>query len=35
VEGWLGRFDGPDALLHYPAVAGFGAFIGALRGRRE
>ena len=35
VEGWLGRFGGPEILLHYPAVAAFGAFIAALRGRRD
>jgi LuxR family transcriptional regulator, maltose regulon positive regulatory protein len=35
VEGWLRRFDDPEVLLQYPAVAAFGAFLGALRGRTE
>jgi LuxR family maltose regulon positive regulatory protein len=35
VEGWLRRFDEGDVLLRYPAVAGFGAFVHALRGRPE
>jgi LuxR family maltose regulon positive regulatory protein len=34
VEGWLRRFD-PEVLDRYPAVAAFGAFVGALRGRPE
>ncbi len=33
VEGWLEAFDDPERLAHYPALATFGAFIHALRGR--
>ncbi|HEU4941755.1 MAG TPA: tetratricopeptide repeat protein [Gaiellaceae bacterium] len=35
VEGWLRRFDEPQILTRYPAIAGFGAFVSALRGRPE
>jgi LuxR family maltose regulon positive regulatory protein len=35
VEGWLRRFDDGDVLLRFPAVAGFGAFVHALRGRPD
>lgn len=35
VEGWLRRFSEPDVLSQYPAVAGFGAFLSALRGRPD
>jgi LuxR family transcriptional regulator, maltose regulon positive regulatory protein len=35
VEGWLRRFDDSDVLLRFPAIAGFGAFVHALRGRPE
>ena len=35
VERWLGQFDDPDLLMRYPAIAGFGAFVSALRGRPE
>jgi LuxR family maltose regulon positive regulatory protein len=35
VERWFSRFDEPEALEKYPAVAAFGAWIHALRGRPE
>jgi LuxR family transcriptional regulator, maltose regulon positive regulatory protein len=35
VERWFRRFDEPELLRHYPAVAAFGAFLHALRGRPE
>ncbi|HET9323205.1 MAG TPA: hypothetical protein VFO03_04950, partial [Gaiellaceae bacterium] len=35
VERWFGRFDDPDVLARYPAIAGFGAFLNALRGRPD
>ena len=35
VERWLRRFDDPDLLMRYPSIAGFGAFVSALRGRPE
>jgi LuxR family transcriptional regulator, maltose regulon positive regulatory protein len=35
VERWLQQFDEPQLLLRYPAVAGFGTFVHALRGRPE
>jgi LuxR family maltose regulon positive regulatory protein len=35
VERWFRLFDDPDLLEHYPAVAAFGAWIHALRGRAE
>jgi LuxR family transcriptional regulator, maltose regulon positive regulatory protein len=35
VERWFTQFDEPDVLERYPAVAGFGAWIHALRGRPE
>jgi len=35
VERWLGWFDETDLLVNYPAVAAFGAWIHALRGRAE
>lgn len=35
VEGWLRRFDEPEVLTRYPAIAGFGAFVSALRGRPD
>ncbi len=33
VERWFRQFDDPKLLGRYPAIAGFGAFVGALRGR--
>jgi LuxR family maltose regulon positive regulatory protein len=33
LERWFGWFDSPELLEHYPAVATFGAYIHALRGR--
>jgi LuxR family maltose regulon positive regulatory protein len=33
VERWFREFDDPKLLGRYQAVAGFGAFVGALRGR--
>jgi LuxR family transcriptional regulator, maltose regulon positive regulatory protein len=35
VERWFRWFDEPDLLEHYPAVAAFGAWVHALRGRPE
>jgi LuxR family maltose regulon positive regulatory protein len=35
VERWFKRFDDPEVLERYPAVAAFGAWIYALRGRPE
>lgn len=35
VERWFRRFDEPEVLQRYPAVAAFGAWIHALRGRPE
>jgi LuxR family transcriptional regulator, maltose regulon positive regulatory protein len=35
VERWFRRFDETDLLMHYPAVAAFGAWIYALRGRPD
>jgi LuxR family maltose regulon positive regulatory protein len=35
VERWFRWFDGPEVLERYPAVAAFGAWIHALRGRPE
>lgn len=35
VERWLGRFDEPELLARYPAVAAFGAWVYALRGRPD
>lgn len=35
VERWFRRFDEPDILARYPAVAAFGAWVNALRGRPE
>ena len=35
VERWFRRFDDPELLKVYPAVAAFGAWIHALRGRAE
>jgi LuxR family maltose regulon positive regulatory protein len=35
VERWFGRFDDPELLKSYPAVAAFGAWVHALRGRAE
>jgi LuxR family transcriptional regulator, maltose regulon positive regulatory protein len=35
VERWLRQFDDSDVLLRFPAIAGFGAFVHALRGRPE
>jgi LuxR family maltose regulon positive regulatory protein len=35
VERWFRRFDDPELLLEYPAIAGFAAFVGALRGRPD
>jgi LuxR family maltose regulon positive regulatory protein len=33
VERWFGLFDEPEVLARYPAVAAFGAWTSALRGR--
>jgi LuxR family transcriptional regulator, maltose regulon positive regulatory protein len=33
LERWFGWFDAPELLEHYPAVATFGAYAHALRGR--
>lgn len=33
LERWFRQFDDPELLVRYPAIAGFGAFVGALRGR--
>jgi LuxR family maltose regulon positive regulatory protein len=33
VERWLAWFDDPELLLRHPAVAAFGAWVSALRGR--
>jgi LuxR family maltose regulon positive regulatory protein len=35
VERWLGRFDKPELLETYPAIAAFGAWVNALRGRPD
>ena len=35
VERWFRWFDEPDLLEHYPAVAAFGAWVHALRGRSD
>jgi LuxR family transcriptional regulator, maltose regulon positive regulatory protein len=35
VERWFRWFDAPELLEHYPAVAAFGAWIHALRGRPD
>jgi LuxR family transcriptional regulator, maltose regulon positive regulatory protein len=35
VERWLGTFDDPELLLKYPAVATFGTWVHALRGRPD
>jgi LuxR family maltose regulon positive regulatory protein len=35
VERWLQWFDEPDVLGRQPALAGFGAWVNALRGRTE
>jgi len=35
LEGWLAQLDDPDLLPKYPAIAAFGAFVNALRGRPE
>jgi LuxR family maltose regulon positive regulatory protein len=35
VERWLEWFDEPDVLDRHPAVAGFGAYVNALRGRAD
>ena len=35
LEGWLAQLDDPDLLSNYPAIAAFGAFVNALRGRPE
>lgn len=35
VDGWLAQFGDLELLQEYPAVAGFGAFVAALRGRPE
>jgi LuxR family transcriptional regulator, maltose regulon positive regulatory protein len=35
VERWFEPFDEPEILVRYPAIAGFGAFLAALRGRPE
>jgi LuxR family transcriptional regulator, maltose regulon positive regulatory protein len=35
VERWFRRFDDPELLAQYPAIAGFGGFLSALRGRPD
>ncbi|HET8650963.1 MAG TPA: LuxR C-terminal-related transcriptional regulator [Gaiellaceae bacterium] len=35
VERWFGRFDDPELLAAHPEIAGFAAFISALRGRPD
>ena len=35
VERWLSRFDKPELLEAYPAIAAFGAWVHALRGRPD
>jgi LuxR family transcriptional regulator, maltose regulon positive regulatory protein len=35
VERWFRRFDDPELLKAYPAIAAFGAWVHALRGRAE
>jgi LuxR family maltose regulon positive regulatory protein len=35
VERWLAWFDDTELLLRYPAVAAFGAWVSALRGRSD
>jgi LuxR family transcriptional regulator, maltose regulon positive regulatory protein len=35
VERWLSGFDEPEVLLNYPAIAAFGAWVHALRGRPD
>lgn len=35
VERWFGQFDDPELLKNYPAVAAFGTWVHALRGRGE
>jgi LuxR family maltose regulon positive regulatory protein len=35
VERWFGWFDETELLVHYPAVAAFGAWVHALRGHAE
>jgi LuxR family maltose regulon positive regulatory protein len=35
VERWLSTFDDPELLLKYPAVATFGAWVHAFRGRPD
>jgi LuxR family maltose regulon positive regulatory protein len=35
VERWLGWFDEPGLLENHPAIAGFGAWVHALRGRPD
>jgi LuxR family maltose regulon positive regulatory protein len=35
VERWFGLFDDPELLREFPAVAAFGAWVHALRGRQE
>jgi LuxR family maltose regulon positive regulatory protein len=35
VERWLSRFDKPELLEAYPAIAAFGAWMHALRGRPD
>jgi len=35
VERWLAAFDDPEVLRRFPAVAAFGAWVHALRGRPE
>jgi LuxR family maltose regulon positive regulatory protein len=35
VERWFKRFDEPEVLARYPAVAAFGAWVNALRDRPE
>jgi LuxR family maltose regulon positive regulatory protein len=33
VDRWLSWFDDPEVLVRYPAIAAFGAWVSALRGR--
>jgi LuxR family transcriptional regulator, maltose regulon positive regulatory protein len=35
VDRWLSWFDDAEILLHYPAIAAFGAWVSALRGRSD
>ncbi len=35
VERWLSWFDNPEVIADYPAIAAFGAWVNALRGRPD